>query len=797
MLLVYFSLAWLAGIFLGSACDLPAWTLALALLPFPVIFFRRQYLKQIVFISLCLLAFLGGILRYDAAMPQVTTTSIQNYNDTGTVEIRGTVTAAPDVRDVYTQLTIRVDEVNRDGEWQPAAGRALVFVSRYPEYIYGDVLQLKGMPVTPQKLEDFDYPGYLADRGIFTLVAFPKTELLDTGKGFAPLGWVYAFREKLAEKLAEVLPEPQASLAQGILLGLRGNIPDDIKDEFTVTGTTHILAISGVNLNIVAGLLVAAGVWLLGKHRRVYIWLALAAVWIYALLTGFNPPVVRAAFIVSLFLAADLLGRQHSLLTALAFAAGIMTAFTPRVLWDASFQLSFVAMLGLLYTAPPLQRLGRTIVGKIAGETGFLAATLRWITDSAAVTLGVTVLLWPLLAYYFGLFSLVSPLATVLILPALPAVMFGSAFAAVAGLACPPLGIAGGWVAWLFLSYVLLIVNGGAQLPAAALATGSLSPGLLAGYYIVLAGAFFAWRYRRQLAVFAGKMLDRLGKIPLKWAAPPLATLIVLCTVFNFTLPDNRLRVSYLDVGQGDAILIQSGSQDILIDGGPSPRELNRALAAQMPFWDRTIEMVVVTHPHSDHLAGLVDILQKYRVRQVLLPATDSGAALWQEWLRLMAVKNIPSTTAVTGQRISLGGEARLEVIAAPAPGSAGTLDDEGLVLRLLNGSVSFLFTADITAATEMELLMARAPLPSTVLKVAHHGSATATSDEFLAVVKPVLAVISVGAENDYGHPSPEALSRLAEAVGDEHIYRTDRNGTIELITDGERLWLTADRTGK
>jgi len=797
LLLVYFSLAWLAGIFLGSILNIPWWALLMALLPLPLFFFWRGHKKQILMISLCLLAFCGGMLRYDAAMPQVTEASVQNYNESGALEIRGTVAAAPDIRDTYTQLTINVNAVNHGGKWQPAAGQVLVFASQYPAYVYGDVLQLKGTLTTPQKLEEFDYPGYLADRGIFSLMTFPQTERLDTGGGFKPLGWIYAFRELLAEELAAVLPEPQASLAQGILLGLRGNIPDDIKDNFTATGTTHILAISGVNLNIVAGLLVAAGVWLLVKHRRLYIWLTLAAVWGYALLTGFNPPVVRAAFIVSLFLSADLLGRQHSLLTALAFAAGVMTAFTPRVLWDASFQLSFVAMLGLLYTAPPLQRFGRALVEKVAGETGVIAATLRWVIDSAAVTLGVTILLWPLLAHYFGVFSLVSPLATVLILPALPAVMFGSALAAVFGLIFPPLGIALGWVAWLFLTYVLLIVNGGALLPAAALATGNLPLLPVAGYYLLLGGTFVGFRYRRQLAVFSGRVLNRLGKIPLKWAAPPLATLIVLCIIFNFTLPDDKLHVSYLDIGQGDAILIQNGNQDVLIDGGPSPRELNRELAAKMPFWDRTIELVIVTHPHGDHLAGLVDIIQKYHVRQVLAPATDSAAALWQEWLKLIAEKNIPSAMAIAGQRIALGGEAQLEIIAAPAPGSDETLDDEGLVLRLLDGTVSFLFTADITTATEMELLMARAPLPSTVLKVAHHGSATATSREFLAVVKPVLAVISVGADNDYGHPDKDTISRLASAVGDEHIYRTDRNGTIELITDGERLWLTADRIEK
>ncbi|MDD5189795.1 MAG: DNA internalization-related competence protein ComEC/Rec2 [Dehalococcoidales bacterium] len=795
MLLVYSGIAWLTGIFIGSFLKLPLWALLPGLLPFLLVFFFRQHRKQITLACVCLFALLGGAVRYDSAATINANQTAQNYTDKGVVEIRGTVSAAPDIRDTYAQIILKVTGIKSADIWQTSEGKVLVFASLYPEYAYGDSLTIQGTLTTPQQVDEFDYPGYLADQGIFSLAVFPEVTSVERHQGFSLLGSIYKIRVTLAQKLAEVLPEPQASLAQGILLGIRGNIPPALQKNFTITGTTHILAISGVNLNILSGILVATGAWLFGKRRQVYIWLALTAIWAYALLTGVEPPVVRAAFIVSLFLCADLLGRQHSLMTGLALAAGIMTAITPRVLWDVSFQLSFLAMLALVYVVPYLQNTGKNLVTTIAGEEGIVATSLKWITDSFSVTLGVTLVVWPLLARYFGVFSIVSPVATLLILPVLPAIMLFSALSAIGGLIFLPLGTVLGWVAWLFLSYMLAVIDSLAKLPAAALQTSSIHPLVVIGYFVILtAVVLLAHRSKKSLA-WQNRFFYSLSRIPLKWVLPPLTVLVVLSTAFVFTLPDKDLHVSYLDVGQGDAILIQMGNQDILIDGGPSRQALNRELGKKMPFWDRTIELVIVTHPHADHLTGLIDAVSKYRVQQVLEPMTNSVSPLWLEWEELVTSKKIKVTSAQTGQTINLTDRGiSLDIIHAPESLDGDSLDNEGIVLRLSDGKVSFLFTADISATTETELLMSRAPLKSTVLKVPHHGSEYGTSGEFLAVVEPVIAVISVGANNEYGHPAKETLLRLSGIIGQEHIYRTDLNGTITLTTNGENLWLTKDR---
>ena len=262
-------------------------------------------------------------------------------------------------------------------------------------------------------------------------------------------------------------------------------------------------------------------------------------------------------------------------------------------------------------------------------------------------------------------------------------------------------------------------------------------------------------------------------------------------------MPDDKLHVSFLDVGQGDAILIQKGNQQVLVDGGPSPQAINLGLGNKMPFWDRTIELVILTHPSADHITGLVEVLQRYKVKQVLYPDLDFKSDIYDEWLSLIEEKDIKYTLAQAGQQIDLGGGVVIKVLNPQYPPFTGTESDidnnNGVVLHISMGKASFLLTADIMWEAEFELIVCRANLSSTVLKVGHHGSGTSTTQEFLAVVNPQLAVISVGKDNRFGHPNPEVMAWLEDRIGSENIYRTDEQGTIEFITDGKRLWVRVE----
>jgi competence protein ComEC len=791
--LIYLSGAWLAGIYLGSKFAPPHLIILIGLLPLILLFFLRQKRKAIILAAVCLIAFLGGALVYQASLPPDDASHLRFYNGQE-VEIEGTVSADPEIRDSSTHIQLSASQLN--GE--KVSGEALLFVPRYPEYDYGDVLLVRGKLETPPRLGDFDYQGYLENQGIYSTMLYPQIEVLETGNGFRPLAWIYSLRSSLSQTIARAIPEPQASLAQGVVLGIRYNIPQAVKDDFARTGTAHLLAISGLHLSILAGILLSIGIWLFGKKRYIYIWLALGVIWLYAIISGFNPPVVRGAIMASLFLSAELLGRQRTAITSLAFAAAVMVAIDPPILWDAAFQLSFLGMAGLIFIAPPLMNLGRKLVNKAIGEEGMGVALANIVTDSFSVTLAATIAVWPVVAHYFGIVSLVGPLATFLALPALPALIVLGALAGLTGLAFLPIAQGIGWLAWLFASYMLLIVRGLASLNISAVEADWLNPALMVGYYAVLALVIWLVSQRRRLPQVANWLREGasrstglVSRLRLRWVLPPLLVLAVLSSTAAATMPDQRLRVSFLDVGQGDAILIQKGSQQVLVDGGPSPQALNLALGKEMPFWDRTIELVVLTHPHADHLTGLVEVLRRYRVDKALYPDVDDGSPLYGEWLRLVG-EDTQATIARAGEEIDLGDGVIIEVLNPQTPPLVATdsdADNNGVVLRLTNGRVSFLLTADIQREGEIGLLASQAELGSTVLKVAHHGSKTSTTPEFLAEVSPVAAVISVG-ENSFGHPSGEVIGRLAEELGEDNIYRTDEIGTIEFITDGERLWV-------
>ncbi len=273
-------------------------------------------------------------------------------------------------------------------------------------------------------------------------------------------------------------------------------------------------------------------------------------------------------------------------------------------------------------------------------------------------------------------------------------------------------------------------------------------------------------------------------------AIAALAVIALLVWLAALQLPDGQLHVAFLDVGQGDAILITTpDGQQVLVDGGPSPTQLAWALGRQMPFWDRSLDLVVLTHPDDDHMTGLIPLFGRYRVERALTAARTLDAEEALHWREAADAAGLPIVVAERGMQIDLGRGVRLDVLhpeAAPPPSRAADDNNNSVVLRLTYGATSFLLTGDLEAEGEQVLLTSGQPLAAQVLKVAHHGSGRGTTAEFLSAVMPQLAVIQVGADNRFGHPAPEVLERLA--VANVQVQRTDQHGTIEIVSDGRRL---------
>jgi competence protein ComEC len=808
MYLIAISLAWVAGIFLGSLYNIPLLLSLSGLLPLSLVFIFRKSTRALIFFAICFFTFFGA-----AFFSQTTLSDKLDGDDLNTQDIRqikGQISSVPEVQDTYTRFELSVTGVKEETAWYAFKGNILILVPLYPEYHYGDKISVTGTLEKPPVFDDFDYQAYLAKKEIYFTLYHPQIEILEKATEFDFYVWINNLRETLSSKLSAALPEPQASLAQGIVLGIRSTIPDSLKTNLSITGTAHILAISGVNLSIIAGLLVVLGIWIFGRRHYIYVWLALLMICFYVLITGMQTPVIRAAIMASIFLFAELLGRQKNIFAALCLSAAIMTGINPDILFEVSFQLTFAAMIGLIFITPLLQDYFNKVISRKIGEEGFIVKTLTLIIDSLCITFGATMAVWPIIAYNFNIFSIVGPISTILITPVLaPIIILGSAVAGI-GIFSPPIAQIVGWAAWLFLSYMIWVVNIFSSFPFAAFNTGKINYNLAWIYYFILITALAVkinfQKLRRLSSNLIPRIIDGFNLVAdgftglrVKLILIPLLIIAGLTTYSAASLPDSNLHVSFLDVGEGDAVLIQNGNQNILIDGGPGSQAVCLGLGSKLPFWDRSIDIMILTHPHLDHLGGLIEVLKRYKIKKLLMPDLVSDSPFYQEFLGMISLNQIPTESARTGQKIILNNNTSMEVLNSPSNiiGISGDdLENSGIVLRLTRNQISFLFTADISFPAEDRILEQQADLKTTILKVAHHGSETSTGSRFVSATQPSIAVISVGAENTFGHPGEQLISRLIDSTGSQdNIYRTDRSGTIEFTTDGQKLWVKTEKS--
>jgi competence protein ComEC len=575
-----------------------------------------------------------------------------------------------------------------------------------------------------------------------------------------------------------------------------------------MTGTTHLIAISGMNLTILLGMVLALTIWTFGRRNKAYFWISLAFIWLYTILTGMPATMVRAAIMGSVFLAAELLGRQRNGLAALVLAAALMTAAEPRVLWDTSFQLSFLSMLGLVLITPYFIEF--TSPHGPHGQGRYRLWLKEIIVISFGTTLAAVIATWPLTALNFHSFSLVSAPATFFAMPSFPGIIVTSLLTAAAGLAWPPLGMLFGWVAWLFLSYFLLVVQVFSSVPAAYIRDIVLQPWQAIIYYCALGIALVCLKYRQHvwnlIKSLQHKIWQAAGTLKSIKLKPIIYIVLIILLAGNILiwiavsmLPDGRLHISILDVGQGESILIRTpDGQNILIDSGPDPASACIQLGKRLPFWDRQIDMLILTQLQSDHIAGSLELLKRYEIGSIGIPPSIGSAVLPGEIINTAQVERVAVNTLVQGTQLSTGSDVLLTVLNPPLQPFKGTDDDannNSIVIRVTYGNVSFLLCSDIGMEAERYLADNRAGLQSDVLKVAHHGSKGSSSDEFLTIVNPSTAVISAGAVNRFGHPSKEALERLAARIHLSNIFVTAVHGNIEYITDGRRLWSSTDKS--
>ena len=843
MILLYLSLLYLVGVGLGQfawqagwlGCEFPGWLWWIPLIMLPwTVFLRslhwpgaatsplrwperagftrpRKLLTPALLIALTL-CLLTGFLRYAAhpLTPCWTSADLAYYNlpakrafDKTAPEIllTGYVSSYPLVKDTNQRLHIMAEQIVQQAGTQRVHGELRLSTGLRERYAYGQPVQLRGRLVTPPDFEDFSYREYLARKGVHSLFYAEQIERVnDTNQGSPLLHILYALRARGEALLNRQLPEPYAALANGMLLGVESGIPDELYEQFNLTGTSHVIVISGSNVAIIAGVLMALGQRLWGRRA---IWPTLLGIASYALLVGGDAAVLRAALMGSLFAVATVLDRRSTALVSLAFACWLMTLFNPLTLWDVGFQLSSAATAGLiLFSSKITAWAGRLWSGfatgglltgsRLAQTTGGLLQGL--IQDGLLVTIAANITTLPLVLYYFGRLSLVSLGTNLLIAPVQSFIMLWGSAGVLLGVAGAEL-LAQGllWIPWLCLVWTVAAVQWTATLPGASLAISDYGLGkLLVTYGLVALLTLRTDLWTGITALTSGIVLQGKRWLVGTGAALVLATSTVLLWSSVLSQPDGRLHVYFLDIGQGDGILIQTPSgRQVLIDGGASPQQLFQELGAVMPFSDRSLDLVLMTHPDLDHAGAQVFVPDRFSVATALETAISHANPDAAAWRAKMNGVGANIHLQHSGGWLDLGDGVALWVLWPTATGYQGdNADNENsLVTKLVYGDFSVLLTGDAGLPAENALTAAGVSLAATVLKVGHHGSKGSSGPALLAAVDPAVAVIQVGADNDYGHPHQDVLDRL----GSQIVLRNDLDGRIHIYSDGHQMWIDTE----
>ncbi len=762
--------------------------------------------------------------------------------DRASQNFRGRIADDPEVSGGRIRFALELESISRPAPARrdtklPKSGKILVYAHPPPELVslrdippfrYGDILELSGNLDQPEPIEGFDYPAYLRSKGIQAVLWTSEVAVaaeaetsggLRASVGELPSrfrGEVYDLRRHLARTLENSLPPTEAALARALILGLREQIPAEVSANFRETGTAHLLAISGLHLGIL--LLMALGLLqhLLGRHTPAPLLLVLGLIWFYVLLSGAPASVVRAAIMGSIYLSALGLGRpRHSLLPALALSAVVMTALEPHLVSQVSFQLSFAAMGGIALSLPWVDAVSRKIDAGVA-TTGPGAAAVRvglqWLTAGTLVSVAATVATFPLVALYFRELPLLGIPTTILATPLLPFALVGGLAVALAGAIHPFLGQLLGVVAVIPLTALLELVE--AVPKWVVVFTGEGAAWVWGCYALLLAlmvlsesrfyhsNVLARWGRGSDLsnsAVALSTGNPGNGRVVTLGLSGFLLAVTAISLLLQFTAAgDGRLHIYFLDVGQGDSIFVVTpDGRQALVDGGPDFDTASQSIAELMPPWDRSLDLMVMTHLDADHSRGLLRVLENYRIGTVATGQLAPDRALYPQWSQAVQAGNQPVVELTAGQTITLEEGITLRVLHPPAvsPRGAGwDSNNKSVVLQLVYGDVSFLLTGDIEAEAERFLARNGNSLKSDVLKAGHHGSKSSTTDGFLGAVTPRWVVISAGLDNQYGHPHPEVVERLESMVGERGIFSTATMGTIDFSTDGVRLWVDTER---
>jgi competence protein ComEC len=792
------TLALIAGILIGGHIPVICSLVALCLLcPFCLLLWRRRLLLAQLFALAAVLA-LGALLIRLSLYPPIPAHHIAHIPDRQRVQLTGTIYLPPQRYAQETVFYLMAEGISHGDTVVPATGRVRITI-RDPAVSlrYGYRVRLQAKLYHPRNFLNpgsFDFAGYLRRLGVLGAGYVREgdpVEVLSTEGGNPLLRWFDRRRQGIEAFLDAHTSLPGRGFLKAVLVGERGEISDEVNEAFVATGAVHILSISGSHLSIIVTLIffsvqrlltISERALLRYDTRKVSALVTFPPMLAYILITGLPIATIRSGIMATCFLVSILLDRYRNPLNTLALAAFIILLVSPAALWDISFQLSFLSVLGIIVLTPPLYRLfyphdplsllTRQQEGRI--KQGII---LSLIASFAAV-----VVTSPVVAFHFHRFSTIALAANAIIIP-------------LVGFGILPLGL---------LSLLLIpFFPGGAALLAKVAAELSFW-GIRA--MEMIASLPFATFYvpgptTLEMILFYGFIATLLWLKGPRMKKAALAVIIVVA-VFDLSYWVIRvnaatgMQVTFLDVGQADCALVEfPGGTRMLIDGGGPYGDFDVGERVIAPLlWERRIlkiDYLVLSHPQPDHYKGLIFIAKHFRCREFWNNGMESESPTYQQLLETIKAKGITTIKVVDGFARTIGGVGVRALNPTGKGAAVGTqkrdlVNTNSLVLMLSFGDHRLLFTGDIEKKAEARLVEAGKGLRAQVLKVPHHGSKRSSTELFIAKVSPHYAVISLGFGNPLHLPGKGVVERYTR-FGCQ-VLRTDQDGAVTVQSDGKRL---------
>jgi competence protein ComEC len=717
------------------------------------------------------------------------------------VMVRGTVEEPVRIADDFSRIVLRPDAVSTAGEPVEPSGRMLIQVYSHSRvFAPGDDILLRARL---RPFRNFENPGRYDYELAMAIKGFVCAAVVRDGRAIVPMGkrslgpaqdGLEYIRGPLRSFMKQRLFPWQAAVFRALILGETQDVDPELRDLFTKTGLGHVLAVSGLNVGLIAwvAFILTKGLFSLSYRlllrtdiRKATAVITCFPVVGYALLAGFEVSVQRAMVMVLAYLVSIALGREKEIWSTLSFAALIILAIHPHEIFSISFQLSFGGVIGLIVLLPAIQKVLDSI-----GNGVTLSRLPRYLAGLVLTTVAATLFLLPLIMHYFSRISIVTVPANLMVLPFFGVWILPVGF--LAALVLPFSGLLAGLLLQLGswgIDLILMVMEFWAGFPFAEVWV--VRPNLLeiALFYALLICALHLKRVRGAriglallLAILAGDVLYWVQR-----------------TQFN-----SHLKVTFMDVGSGHAALVQfPGRERMLIDGGGSAREdfdIGRMVLAPclLELKIKRVDYLVLSHPESDHMNGLLFIASQFKPREFWHNGDRVDAEMYRRLMEVVRSKGIRERLPSDLREPVEIGNVRIELL-HPETGRDYSrrmkLNDRSMVLKIIHGRSAFLFPGDLESEGESTLISRKGTvLDSDVLLVPHHGSRSSCSEEFLERVNPRYCIISARGGIPFRFPHLDLLRRL-DARGCT-VFRTDKMGAISVSSCGDRLEIRTMKGG-